>query len=469
MAESRNVGTSSSLSREAHERLVALTNSREVQTLLNALGEDALLHLVGGTVRDAVLNRECHDIDLTTILTPDVLLQRLGDASIHSINTGQRHGTITAVVNGHNIEITTFRIPGEVFGTAREKNFSKSIEEDLSGRDFTINAMAFSLVGHEFQDPFDGISAVTQRTLNAVGDASTRFKEDPLRIMRMIRFGPANGFTIELKTLSAAKDLAASLKSVSVERINNELTNILLSPHPDEAFRLMLKSDIMAEILPEILPCVDFEQNQYHRFDVFEHTLEVIKLSPSNIILRLTALLHDLGKPHTLSVDEHGNRHFYKHEIVSAELSKQILKRLKYPNAIQDSVTKLVRQHMRPLSCGPAGVRRLIRDLGNDLELWLEFKRADSLGAKIKESDFTQESESFLAGVEQEKQRVIGSPYANLAINGDDLISLGMKPGPKLGAVLAALQELVLEYPDLNVKETLLQEADKRIKLITRD
>jgi tRNA nucleotidyltransferase (CCA-adding enzyme) len=236
-----------------------------------------------------------------------------------------------------------------------------------------------------------------------------------------------------------------------------------MSPFPDSGVRRLHSIGALPYTLPELLPAVGFEQNKFHIHDVFEHTLWVLKRTPEDRILRWAAIFHDVGKPHTLSVDEGGNRHFYLHELYSETQSKARLEALKFSHKDTQSITTIVRHHMRPLDCGPAGVRRLIRDLGSELPRWRRFKEADAPPI-VPEEEFRLTAERFDALLATEQQRAAGPAYGKLAISGDDLKRLGLKPGKEIGKLLKELEELVLDDPTCNTKETLLTEARKRIK-----
>jgi len=434
-------------------RLLKISNKSNIKKLSDSLGEDAQLYLVGGVVRDAARCKEALDIDIASILPPEEICKRLSKANIDWVPTGVEHGTVLAVVDAQHIEITTFRMPGPRVSNCPNK-WSSSIEQDLEGRDFTINAIAFDFKNNKIIDPFSGLSDIQSGVVRSVKNPKLRFEEDPLRILRMIRFGPAQGFKIEEATFNAAKDLIKNLSSISVERIRDEFLKILLSDKASDGLRNLRSLGLLDSILPEIVPSYNFEQNDYHWLDVFEHTLAVIDHTPKNELLRLTALFHDLGKPHTLSVGDDGKRHFYKHEIKSTDLTKDALLRLKLPKQTIKHVSHLVRLHMRPLNCGPVGMRRLMRDLGDLLNDWLLFKEADSLGAKVVKSDFDEAKIKFLEVYNKEKNRA--SSFLKLSISGDDLKEIGIKEGPELGKILSQLRNKVLRDPSINNREMLL-------------
>lgn len=427
-----------------------------IKKIIQELGPDSDAYLVGGTVRDAILGMGEADIDLATKLAPLEVKNRLLHAGIKVVETGLQHGTVLAVIDDRSIEITSFRVPGD------PQSIGTSIEQDLGGRDFTINAMAFSPSSGELLDPFGGVEDLKQNLIRAVGDPRQRFEEDPLRILRMVRFGAAQGRTVDPATVEVGKRLITSLKNVSVERIRLELEKMLTSAHPVEALRELRRIGALDLILPEMMPTYEFEQNKFHIHDVYEHTLWVIGRAPNNLIVRLAALFHDLGKPDTLSVDEDGQRHFYKHELLSADLAEKVMTRLRFSNDQIEAVKTLVRHHMRPLDCGSPGVRRILRDLGEHFEAWLQLKSADAPPV-MPEPEFEAVKAQFLAMVETERTRAKGSVFGPLAIDGNDLIALGMKSGRDLGAVLKALEEEVIEAPERNEKDYLMTRAKEMI------
>ena len=462
MEKSQAPGTSSSNHQrsrnDAEAQLRLLVQQGPLQKLITALSP-AELYLVGGSVRDAFITTADTDLDLATALTALEVKQRCDSHGIRIIETGIQHGTVLAVIDEVHIEVTTFRVPTSrnVHQTARD------ISTDLSGRDFTINALAFDVKEQKIIDPHNGLVDLERSILRAVGSAEERFVEDPLRILRMIRFGDAQGRTIEASTLSAAHTHVALLEKVSCERIKGELDKILLSPFPHRGLRKIHEIGALPYTIPELLPSVGFEQNKFHIHDVFEHTLWVLERTPHDVILRWSAIFHDIGKPHTLSVDPDGSRHFYSHETVSEELSKKRMKDLRFSTDDSRSIASIVRHHMRPLDCGAPGVRRIIRDLGKDLSRWRQFKSADS-PPTVSDQDFTTIANRFDEMLDTELKKMAGPSYGKLAVTGQDLMSLGIKPGPQMGKLLKELEELVIEDPSVNSTERLLDEAKKRMQ-----
>jgi len=435
------------------QALRLVSTSPPISTLRAALSPSQLF-LVGGLVRDSFYDDTAVDYDVATNLSANEVLQRCLAARLRVIETGIQHGTVLVVIDGVHIEVTTFRHP-----TDRDTQIdAHDIATDLSGRDFTINAMAFCLETGVLLDPFGGAADLEANILRAVGDARERFMEDPLRILRMIRFGSAQGRQIDHETVNAARSSVSALARVSVERIRKELDQILLCPCPAAALYTILEIEALEFTIPELSISVGFEQNRYHVHDVFDHTMSVLDRTPPDLILRWAAIFHDIGKPHTLSTGPDGERHFYSHEVVSTRLGVERMKLLKFSNDDAKKISSIVRHHMRPMNCGPAGVRRLIRDLGDELPRWRTFKDADS-SPTIGESETARTASAFDALVAAEQKKLAVPSYGRLAVNGDDLKALGVKPGPAMGALLKQLEEMIIEDPSRNDRDTLLDAA----------
>jgi tRNA nucleotidyltransferase (CCA-adding enzyme) len=413
---------------------------------------------VGGLVRDAFLAIEGTDLDIATNLSPQEVIARCNACGLRVVETGIEHGTVLIVIDEVHIEVTTFRTPSE-----RSSHITAlSIETDLSGRDFTINALAFDIKNSKLIDPFQGVLDLQKGVLRAVADPFARFQEDPLRILRLLRFGPASGRIIETATCNAAKSLVHELSRISVERIKSELDKILLSPLPAEGIRSLKELGGLPFTLPELIPSIGFEQNEFHVEDVFEHTMTVLSRTPADKVLRWAALFHDTGKPHTLSVDEDGRRHFYLHEVVSEELALVRMKHLRFSLEESRAIALIVKQHMRPMDCGAPGVRRIMRDLGESYDQWRRFKLAD-ISPTMPEEEFTKVATRFDELKEAEAARLAGPSYGKLAVDGNDLIQLGIKPGPAMGSLLKELEELVLDDPAQNDHENLLRFVRKKV------
>ena len=412
--------------------------------------------VVGGCVRDSLLGRNPNDWDITTSALPlqvKALFRR-------TIDTGLKHGTVTVLMDGEPFEVTTYRVDGEYLDGRHpsEVTFTASLQEDLQRRDFTINAMAYS-EKKGLQDLFGGLPDLEKGLIRAVGDPAKRFGEDALRIMRAVRFAAQLGYEVEEDTVQAMKELAPTLSKISAERIAAELEKLLVSPHP-EKLKMAYECGITAVILPEFDRCMETAQNNpHHKYSVGEHTIVSIGNARPDRILRYAMLMHDFGKPSCKTTDDQGIDHFYGHQEVSAQMANDILRRLKTDNETRRSVAKLVRYH--DLTCGLTGksIRKAINLLGEDLfPLYLEVKDADTRA----QSDFRfQEKMDYLEEVRLLYRKILEEgdclSLKDLAVNGKDLIAAGMKPGREIGEVLGAMYRDVIDDPEHNNKDYLME------------
>ena len=361
-------------------------------------------------------------------------------------------------------EVTTYRIDGEYEDSRHPKEvvFTASLAEDLKRRDFTINAMAYN-EEEGMIDLFGGMEDMENGIIRAVGTARERFTEDALRIMRAVRFAAQLGYRIEEKTREAIVELAPNLSQISAERIQTELVKLLISPHPEE-LGVMYDTGITKVILPEFDRMMQTGQNNpHHCYSVGEHTLHALQAIEADKVLRLTMLFHDMGKPETKTTDENGIDHFHGHARVSAELAKAVLRRLKFDNDTIAKVSRTVLYHDHKMALTAKSVRRGIHKVGEDIFPNLfPVKQADICA----QSDFRRrEKEEELAALRriyeeiQEKKQCVS--LKELAVDGSDLIALGMKPGKEIGDMLAWLLDAVLEEPELNTREKLTEMAVK--------
>nr|WP_318682943.1 CCA tRNA nucleotidyltransferase [uncultured Acetatifactor sp.] len=421
-------------------------------------------YIVGGCVRDSLLGREPEDWDITTSAKP----WQIKEMFDRTIDTGIQHGTVTVMLDKEGFEVTTYRIDGkyEDGRHPREVIFTPSLIEDLKRRDFTINAMAYNEEGGLI-DVFGGLRDMEEKTIRCVGAPKERFSEDALRIMRAIRFSAQLGYGIEKRTKEAIRVMSPALKGISAERIQVELVKLIISPHPDY-LREAYETGVTKVILPEFDQAMDTPQNHpHHKYNVGEHTLAALIQTEPDRILRLSVLLHDIGKPSTLSTDEKGVNHFYGHASVGAQMAEKILKRLRFDNDTISQVSKVVRYHDYGNEWDPdmRMVRRAVNKIGQDVfPLLFPIKRADILAQSgyLQAEKLERLEKWHMLYQEVLKQRQCVS-LKDLAVTGSDLIALGMKPGRKLGEALQGLLELVMEDPELNQKEKLLQEAEKYI------
>lgn len=428
-----------------------------IKTIIDA-GFEA--YVVGGCVRDSILGRQPEDWDITTSATPEQVKKLFP----RTIDTGIQHGTVTVMMDKEGFEVTTYRIDGKYEDSRhpKEVTFTPNLEEDLKRRDFTINAMAYN-EQTGLVDIFGGMEDIEKKIIRCVGNAMERFSEDALRIMRAIRFSAQLGYTIEDKTKEAISILAPNLKQISAERIQVELTKLLNSPHPDY-LRVAYETGVTKIVLPEFDKAMETDQNHpHHKYSVGEHTLCSLREVSPRKYLRLAMLFHDIGKPETITVDEKGITHFHGHASVSEEITKKVLKRLRLDNDTIYMVSKLVRYHDYSNDVEPDMriVRRAVNKIGEDaFPLLFEVKRADILA----QSDYMREEkferlnswQQLYDKIIEEKQCV---SLKTLAVTGSDLIALGMKPGKEIGTILQQLLEHVLEEPEDNKKEILIEKA----------
>lgn len=410
-------------------------------------------YYVGGCVRDSLLGREPKDWDIATTATPTEVKAHFDKV----IPTGEKHGTVTVLVGAMPFEVTTFRTDGDYSDGRRPDvvHFVRDINEDLSRRDFTINAMAYDPFTQKIIDPFGGMQDIEKEMIRCVGEPKERYTEDALRMLRAIRFSSQLDMGIEGRTLIKIQHCKDLIKNVSVERIRDELVKMLLSPTPDTALGTLAMTELLDYILPELVACVGFSQHsKRHRKDVFDHILDVVVHTKPKLELRLAALLHDIAKPVTFTQGEDGEGHFYGHDEKGAEMARVILNRLRFDNATITRVVKLVEHHMKRYSkLRSASVKRFMNQVGIDyLDDLFALMRADC--ASMKEPDFTEVD--YLEG---EVRKVLEAEEAfsmkDLAINGRDLIEMGYKPGPALGHLLNMALGAVLDNQVMNMKAPL--------------
>ena len=426
----------------------------EIINTLQANGYEA--YAVGGCVRDSILGRIPDDWDITTSATPEetkALFPRTFD-------TGIEHGTITVLLDKDAFEVTTYRVDGKYEDSRhpKEVTFTRSLNEDLLRRDFTINAMAYNDT-EGLVDIFGGMEDLANKTIRCVGNAEARFGEDALRILRAVRFASQLGFDIEEETKLGITKLAPTLANISAERIQVELIKMMVSPNP-ELLRTAYELGITKIILPEFDEMMATEQETpHHIYSVGEHTLKAISLIRPDKVLRLTMLFHDIAKPLMKTIDENGVAHFKMHDVKGVEMTKSILRRLKFDNDTLGKVTKLVQFHDYRIPAEPKNVRRAMNKIGEELfPFYLEVREADTLA----QSEYLREEKlQNIREMEQCYQEILAKKECvslkTLAISGSDLIADGMQPGKEIGFVLNTLLEKVIEQPELNTKETLLK------------
>ena len=441
---------------------------KEVAALFIAKGREVCL--VGGAVRDMIRGKKSHDWDLATDAPPEEVTGIFRNAQPRGsvIPTGIRHGTVTVLYRGQSMEITTYRTEAGYTDGRRpdQVHYAARIEEDLSRRDFTMNAIALRLPHGEKVDPFGGEADIKAGIIRCVGDPAERFAEDGLRPLRAVRFAAQLSWDIEPATLAAVSGALETSAKVSAERVRDELDKIFAARKPSRALLLMEQTGLLGLFLPELASCRGIDQKGFHRFDVLEHSLLACdyaaekQYSPDVII---AALLHDIGKPPTRQLDNNGIYTFYQHEAESEKLSRSILGRLRYPNAVIVSVCHLVKEHMFNYTdeWSDAAVRRFVVRVGeNNLERIYQLRRADSYATAAVDP-----AADYLLPLARRVEKSIGEQNAfslkDLAVSGKDLIAMGVKPGKTLGIILNELLETVLDDPEQNTREALLIIAGK--------
>lgn len=431
------------------------------ETIVNAIktleNRGYQTYLVGGCVRDMLLDRPVQDYDLLTAAS----LEEIEATFSKTIPIGAQHGSLVAMLDGYKIDINTMQNEN-----AKNLGNRSSLENNLAGRDFAINAMAMDLDGNLY-DPWQGRQDLQNRIIRATcNQAQALFGQDPLRMLRAIRIASVYGFMIEPNTYAAIPACHQLLAQAAPERIREELSRILLSKRPAQGIRMLQECALLDYIIPEMLPMVGMDQRNFrHHLDLFEHSLAVLEGVPARLNVRLAALLHDIGKPDCFTVDEDGVGHFYGHHLEGIGISQTVLKRLKYDHHTINDVSTLVGAHMsRYAKLRNVSLKKLIMQVGQDnLQDLFDLQQADII-ASAPPCDFSQ-----LEKMVEDTGKILceGLPLEmkDLAVNGTDLIDLGYTPGPLLGTVLNELMDLVLEDPSQNQRENLLQAARQRLYL----
>lgn len=432
---------------------------QRIRLAMNRLHEAGYeAYVVGGCVRDTFLEKEPHDWDITTSATPEQIKEVFG--GYQQIDTGLKHGTVMVVIDGEMIEITTYRIDGKYSDGRRPDNvsFTTNIIEDLARRDYSINACA--LTDTHLIDPFGGQEDSKNHLIRCVGNPTKRFTEDALRILRGIRFASILNFNVEEKTKMAMFECRDLLKNISQERITAEFCKMLIGTNVYDT--LLEFKDILVCILPEIKEIIGFEhQNRYHIYDVYTHSLRAVESIESDIILRVTMFFHDIAKPHCYSLDENNVGHFYGHPEKSAQMTEKILKRMNFSTFDSQAITELIKYHDIQIEGTSKSIKKLLNKLGEvQFRRLIKVKRADILAHNPSFSSYRLEK---LDIVEQISVDIIDKntclSLRGLAIDGEDLIQLGIPKGKKIGITLNQLLDLVLSEELENNKDTLLEKV----------
>ena len=424
--------------------------------------------MVGGCVRDSLLGLKPKDFDITTSALPEIT----ENLFTKTIPTGIKHGTVTVVIDKENFEVTTYRTEENYIDNRRPEKveFVKDLKEDLSRRDFTINAFAYN-DKEGLIDYFNGMDDLKNKVIRAVGDPNKRFNEDALRMLRAIRFSAQLGFSIESKTYDAIKDNVQLIKNISNERIRDELCKILLSDNPCEGIETLRETNMLSIILPEINDLVEYTPlcNNHNR-NVFTHTLKVLNNTYANLNLRLAALFHDIGKINTITALPNGHHYFPGHSEEGAKMVMDILKRLKFDNLTIESISALIKHHLvLNVSYMPTDgeIKRLINNVGKEnIFILFDLQRADINALWdpvpfLKKVDFMESRTKFILDNNEPLT------LKDLAIDGKTLITeLKILPGKEVGIILHKLLEDVLDNKDLNNKNQLINLAKKYKELM---
>lgn len=435
---------------------------QEVRSLLARLesaGHQAWA--VGGCVRDTLRRAAPSDWDVTTDARPEQVMALFGQAAIP---TGLKHGTVTVRTGETRVEVTTFRRDGTYSDHRRPDavRFSTSLEEDLARRDLTVNAMAMDLRGR-ICDPFGGQEDLSRQVLRCVGEPIRRLDEDALRIMRTLRFAAVLGFAIEPETAAALRRCAPLLADIAAERILVEMDKLLAGQ--DMASVLLAFPDVIGVFLPEIRPCVGFDQrNKHHCYDVWEHSVRAAEAIAPDAVLRWAMLLHDIGKPDCFTEDEQGVGHFYGHPVRSAELAEEICRRMRMDKKSAQRIVTLVRWHDRDIPRTEKAVARAARQLGEEtLRQLLAVKRADNRAQSPLCRGRAAELDKAEAILDELVARQSCFSLRDLAVRGSDLTALGLH-GPAVGQTLQRLLDAVMDGEAPNEKESLLRLVTSDLK-----
>jgi tRNA nucleotidyltransferase (CCA-adding enzyme) len=423
--------------------------------------------VAGGAVRDLIMHKTPHDYDISTSAKPEnvkALFKR-------TIDTGIKHGTVTVIENMVGYEVTTFRRDGEYRDGRHpsEVQFVNSVREDCLRRDFTINAMVYS-PSRGLIDFFGGRDDIKAKMIRCVGNPEARFKEDALRMLRAVRFSAVLSFNIEEKTKRAIKKCAVLIKKVSSERILEELNKILLSDNPDY-FRLLHELGLLKYILPQLDVCFgEMQKNKYHIYDVGEHIMQTVKNTPTDLITRWAAIMHDIGKPCCSSTDSNGIIHFYGHHRESRRIAVDVLHKLRMDSDSIHDIAVLVENHDVRVEPAAPAVKRMMARTGAPLfEKLLALQLADN---KAKNPKHFPDKQAKIKAAYNVYEEILaeGQPYlvSDLVVNGRDLIKIGYRPGRAIGDALKLLMDEVIINPELNKREYLLKKAAEMRKQLSR-
>jgi len=450
--------------------LLKLVENNSFLSTLSSLyhGNGFELYLVGGAVRDGILDIPTNDFDFTTNATPEESIELLKKNNYKTTEVGKAFGTIELYDQERVVHITTFR--KDTYETdSRNPEIEKASDlvTDLSRRDFTINSIAYSLETNELIDPFSGLKDLASGTISTPDDPIISFSDDPLRMLRVCRFASTHGFSPDNETYIAMKENIERIKIITKERIRDEINKLLVGKSPSMGIRTLVESGLSLYIIPEINELKIEVDPKHHHKDVYEHTLAVLDGVPPKLTLRMGALLHDIAKPNTKGI-ENGKVHFRHHEVVGARMTKKILKGLKYDNKTIEDIALLVEQHLRPhtfkMGWTDSAVRRYIVDAGHMLEDLNELVRADvTTKNKIKAKEIYENLDEMEKRIEEVKAKEELSKIRP-ALSGDEVMEhFNIQPGPKVGVIMKALYEQRINDGEVS-KEDALKLAEETYK-----
>ncbi|MBU0975335.1 MAG: HD domain-containing protein [Patescibacteria group bacterium] len=464
-----------------------------VMSIARILGKEGFeAHLVGGGVRDIVMNRDPKDYDLATDALPEDVLKIFPKA----VATGAKFGSIIVIVKDEReepqqVDVTTYRVEEYLAGRWPSKvEFISSLEGDLARRDFTWNAMAIDLLKmlkgkdqNVILDPFDGQEDLERKVVRAVGESQSRMKEDALRALRACRFASVLGFQVESKTKAAIGTVLGMIDNLSAERVRDEfLKTLYQSPKPSVGLELLEETGILKIWIPELLEGVGVDQPKFHAFDVFKHSLRAVDAAEDSV--KLAALFHDIAKPRTKEGD-----HFYRHDVVGAEMTEEIMKRLRFSNREIERVKTLVRWHMfyfpydeddflkgrkireadlqkktEIAKWRDAAIRRFVKNVGGEdaVDDLIKLRIADAT-SNPKSAFDEKEIMALQKRIAEVRAKDMALKLSDLDISGKDLLDIGLKAGPEVGQILRELLDMVIEDPTINDKEKLLEIAKNLI------
>ena len=418
-------------------------------------------YLIGGSVRDMILGHPIYDFDFATNARPEVVMSFFRRV----IPTGIKHGTVSIILGGKTYEVTTYRADGKYIDGRRPESvvFSKTLEEDVMRRDFTINGLAYDILSEEVIDYVGGLEDIERGIIRTIGDPIERFNEDGLRSLRACRFAAKLNFEIEGDTLTAIGKTLPVASLVSPERVRDEIMKLLETERPSVGFEYMRESGLLEVFLPELCRCYGVPQNRFHLYDIYYHSLYSCDAAPAgDPILRLASLFHDIGKEVTRREEDDGEATFYNHEVIGSRIAKKIMRRLKFSNDDIARVNRLIINHMFHYQdeWTDGAVRRFMRKVGlENLADLFSLRVADRKGSGMR-SGLPEPIRALKRRIEKVIEDENALKIRDLDINGHIIMdALDLQPGPVIGKILNGLLELVLDNPEMNAREVLLEKA----------